>query len=210
MSDMHGACSEVVQKFIRNGTIDKDTVVICTGDMGGADGKLGGLLDPTEQYQTIRAACKAFYFVQGNHDVNQGKIHRDWLNDDGTICYLHRRCVDTCLGRMGGVSGITIRDKEKEDPECHKYLPETYERFLHKEVMQNRPSIVLTHMPPKKSLGVKLHLFGHAAPPADGSRIGGTPESTTVNMDNAIFIWERRESRDHAVSKIASGSNVSS
>uniref|UniRef100_A0A6C0J5D4 Calcineurin-like phosphoesterase domain-containing protein n=1 Tax=viral metagenome TaxID=1070528 RepID=A0A6C0J5D4_9ZZZZ len=41
MSDIHGTTSEVIMSLIKRKIIDKDTIVICTGDMGGTNQKNG-------------------------------------------------------------------------------------------------------------------------------------------------------------------------
>lgn len=187
MSDIHGATTEVVHSLIhKRKIIDKDTIVICTGDMGGADGKMGGLLDPTKDYCAIKDACRAFYFVQGNHDLDVSAVHNTWTNEDGTPCYLHRKVVDTAIGRIGGVSGIIVAKGKVAIERAHIYTEEDYDAML-QEVLQQKPEILLTHTPLESNLGVSRHLFGHAH---FEEYIGlGEDGSLSLNMDRRIFVW---------------------
>jgi len=57
MSDIHGATHEVVHSLIKRGVIDKNTVVICTGDMGGENGNMGGVIDPTPDYIALHPSA---------------------------------------------------------------------------------------------------------------------------------------------------------
>lgn len=190
MSDIHGATHEVVASLIKRGIIDKDTVVICTGDMGGADGKMGGVLDPTPDYLDLRKAAAAFYFVQGNHDADQTAVHRYWRNADRTPCYLHRRVVQTTLGlgTIGGVSGI-IAGRKEPDPSCHIYEKPAYDGFL-RSVMEKRPEVLLTHTPlDGRDLDCRVHLFGHAHA-HENHAVVDDQGRLKLNMDCRIFVWE--------------------
>jgi predicted phosphodiesterase len=183
MSDMHGAAPAVIQTLIQRNLIDKDTIVICTGDMGGKNGKLGGLLDPTTEYECIRQHCLAFYFVQGNHDVNVPD-HAKFVNGDGTPCYLHGKTI-TCLWlgcTMAGVSGIWT---DHPDESSHKYSRDKYESLMNARI-KTMPDVLLTHQPPINTTA-KIHLFGHAH--AD-DYVTTTDSSLKLNMDGRVFIWQ--------------------
>lgn len=186
MSDIHGATSEVVHSLIKRRIIDQDTIVICTGDMGGENGKKGGLLDPTPDYIKIRDVASAFYFVQGNHDLDREGLHSTWINKDGTPCYLHRKVVKTPLGRIGGVSGIVAYDGREPDSDAHIYSKEEYEEML-SEVLDQQPDVLLTHTPLEKDALSCIHLFGHA----HFKEYIGTSDTgaLSLNMDSRIFVW---------------------
>lgn len=189
MSDIHGATHEVVHSLIKRGLIDKDTVVICTGDMGGENGNMGGVIDPTPDYITLQETCAAFYFVQGNHDCDKMDMHRYWRNPDNTPCYVHRRVVQTTLGlgTIGGVSGI-IAGPKGPNPDAHIYDNDMYQGWL-RSVMAKRPDVLLTHTPLQHEQDCRVHLYGHAHAWDGYARVDDRGR-LRLNMDCRIFVWE--------------------
>lgn len=193
MSDIHGATHDAVAKLFKLNLIDKATVVITTGDMGGENEKMGGLIDPTADYQVIRQACLAFYFVQGNHDVAVAS-HDDWRNMDGSPCYLdgrviHSKALNTT---MGGVSGIATDIEANFRPDSHIYSSSDYHSRLERVVQQN-PNVLLTHQPPNKEQPylAPVHLFGHKhVSDSDFIEIEQTSGHLKLNMDGRIIVWE--------------------
>lgn len=183
MSDMHSATSEVIDKLVKSKTIDKNTIVICTGDMAG-NNKMGGDADALPDYVRLRDAAQALYLVQGNHDIyNADVMHL--INDDGTWCCVDQRAVDTPLGRIAGVNGIMT--DTRPTMERHKYPKIEYMKRL-KHTLALKPDILLTHTPLTDiPYNVPIHLFGHAHmdPYIDLSHNG-----LRLNMDGRIFLFQ--------------------
>ena len=142
MSDIHSVTSAVVDKLIQRRLVDKDTVVVCTGDMAGT-GRMGSNADSFADYVRLRDAARALYLVQGNHDTLNPAVE-ELANADGSWCSVHRRVVDTPLGRVAGLHGI-INDA-KPDPAFHVHTSEAYLGSL-AAVLALRPDVLLTHTP---------------------------------------------------------------
>lgn len=154
MSDIHSITPKVIDDLIKSKKIDKDTIVITTGDMAG-NGKMGGDADPYNDYLKINQHAGLFYFVQGNHDTYNPKC-KDLVNSDGTYCCVEGRLQNTPLGTISGVNGIeTIEKKVNKDK--HKYDSELYNKRL-RFTLKGKPDILLTHQPIEKDLLKKYHL----------------------------------------------------
>lgn len=181
MSDMHGACPNVVTKLIKRGL--SDTVVICTGDMAG-NGSKGGNSDPYPQYVRLRDAARALYLVQGNHDA-YSKETLALRNDDGTPCCVDGRVVATPIGLVGGVSGIV---SDHPNPALHKLPANEFDVRL-AAVVAKCPDVLLTHTPLEEYYAVPIHLYGHA--PVTPYAQFPAPDRVTLCMDNRIFWFAR-------------------
>jgi Icc protein len=187
MSDLHSATPKIIEDLLSKGIITKTTVVLSCGDMAG-NGKFGDDSDPTESYKVISANARAFYFVQGNHDLPNPEAMA-LRNDDGTPCAVHGICVDTIIGRIGGVNGI-IGDPYRNERYDHK----TYSRLL-KDVIAQQPDILLTHQPPtvaatesEVSYGpqrVPVHVCGHY--PYEGDFMVHSQYGLVLNCDSRIL-----------------------
>jgi predicted MPP superfamily phosphohydrolase len=183
MSDMHTATGDVIDDLIKKKTINKNTIVITTGDMSG-NGKMGGDSDPYDDYVKIQQSAGYFYFVQGNHDILNEKC-KDIINDDGSFCMVDGRVVNSPLGTIGGINGIET-DDSKVDHNIHKYSRKTYQKKL-EFALNTRPDILLTHQPIQKSrikILPKYHLCGHQ--PIEPYFVIDD-DYTMINLDNKIM-----------------------
>jgi predicted MPP superfamily phosphohydrolase len=183
MSDMHTATSDVFDDMIKKKIIDKNTIVITTGDMSG-NGKMGGDSDPYDDYVKIQQNAKCFYFVQGNHDILNKKCE-ELVNDDGSHCMVDGRLVNSPLGTIGGINGIETNDS-KVDHNKHKYSTKTYQKKL-EFALNSRPDILLTHQPINKNrltILPKYHLCGHQ--PIEPCFVINS-DYTMINLDNKIM-----------------------
>jgi len=184
MSDIHSMSVEYVTKLVKSKHINKNTIVIMTGDMAGT-GRSGaaGDYDPYEMYQYVLPKCHLLYLVQGNHDIYNSKVN-DMVNTDGTHCCVDNSIVNTILGTIGGVNGIIT---EEANHERHKYTEKEYMK-KYEYVKRLNPDIMLTHQPVKDDMVfAKLHLFGHAHAKKHYYEHNG---STCVNMDSRILIMK--------------------
>jgi predicted MPP superfamily phosphohydrolase len=162
MSDIHSITSFVIDDMIKKKRINKETIVITTGDMAG-DGSTGGNGDPYDDYIKILDASLAFYFVQGNHDYKNKKCKK-LINKDGSKCCVEGFLQDTMIGTITGINGIEVKD-EDVNKKLHKYSSDEYQKKL-EYVLSLKPDILLTHQPiNKKRLNEiylpKIHLCGH-------------------------------------------------
>ena len=186
MSDLHTATPRIIEDLVHKGIITGETVVLSCGDMAG-NGKFGGDADPTEAYKVICANARAFYFVQGNHDLPNPEANA-LRNGDGTLCAVHGVCVDTIIGRIGGVNGV-IGDPVRNE----RHDARTYNRML-KDVIAQRPDILLTHQPPNIGAdrhegygpqNVPIHVCGHYA--YEGDFMVRTEYGWILNCDSRIL-----------------------
>lgn len=198
MSDLHGATTVAVNRLIRRGIIDDETIVLCTGDMTG-NGRMGADGDPYDDYVRLRDAARALYLVQGNHD-RESQAVLTMCNSDGRPCCVHRRAVSTPLGRITGVSGIMAGDGSQgtggqADPTLHKYPADIYMRWV-RQAAALRPDVLLTHMPLSATAqqeairSVPIHLFGHAHVDEGYASVPEWGQGLRLNMDSRIFVFE--------------------
>jgi predicted MPP superfamily phosphohydrolase len=162
MSDLHSATPNIIDDLILTKKINKNTIVISTGDMAG-NGKMGGDGDPYNEYLKISENAKSFYFVQGNHDIFNKKC-KELKNDDGTFCHVEGLIQNTPIGTITGLNGVETHDC-RVNKKIHKYSEKIYEKRL-KFLLNQKPDILLTHQPiEKKRLSKyhlpKYHLCGH-------------------------------------------------
>lgn len=163
MSDIHSATDYVVSDMVKKGIIDKYVVVLSCGDMAGNSTKLGTNVDPYQSYLSIRNAAKAFYFVQGNHDIYSDQSQQ-LCNDDGTRCCVDQLVQNTVIGKIGGVSGIEA--KKEPEPNRHIYDSLVYTRRFNK-MIRCSPDILMTHQHyplASTDMGISnihIHLCGH-------------------------------------------------
>jgi len=186
MSDLHTATTYIIDDLIKKKKIDKNVIVISTGDMAG-NGKMGGDADPYDDYVKINKHAKLFYFVQGNHDVFNQKC-KELKNDDGTYCCVEGRVQNTPFGTISGINGIeTSANKVKVLK--HKYSSEIYNKRLKFSLMTFEPDIFLTHQPIKKDILEKYHLpkyhlCGHYHME---DYFQTDDDHTMINLDNRIL-----------------------
>lgn len=183
MSDIHSVTSQVVDSLIKKGNIDSSTIVICTGDMAG-NGRSGpsGDCNPYDDYVKILKAARAFYFVQGNHDIYDERALK-LMNSDGTPCCVHGRAIKTPIGVISGLNGIT---NEVEIKERHKYTNDKYKNWV-KQIRKMGPiDIFLTHQPFQDNPIAPLHLFGHAHAKKFYTYNG---QSLMLNLDSRLVLF---------------------
>lgn len=184
MSDIHSATTRVINDLIKKKIINKNTIVLTTGDMAG-DGKMGGYGDPYNDYVNILENSYRFYFVQGNHDIKNDKCY-NLVNDDGTKCMLDNIIENTCIGKIGGVNGIGTLPK-RVDHNKHKYMYDDYYKKIN-DITSEKLDILLTHQPiNKKTFKYTiplLHICGHA--PIE-PYIQCDEDYTMINLDGRIF-----------------------
>jgi predicted MPP superfamily phosphohydrolase len=185
MSDIHSMTADVVDWLISTRRITPQTVVITTGDMAG-NGRLGEDGDPLQQYIRLRDAALALYFVQGNHDdFNPQALAL--RNSDGTPCCVDGDVIQTPLGAIGGVNGITVLDEHVE-PAKHKLSAVDY-NAQYRRVLSMGPTIMLTHQPVEREdmAANCIHLFGHA----HHDNYADYDETTlSLNMDGRVFQFD--------------------
>jgi len=81
-SDLHQHTLEVVKKLCSYVDLSK-FIVLTVGDMAGTS-IAGSDGDPTEAYQMLAEHAKAFYFVQGNHDLpSLDRLEKTLVNNIG-------------------------------------------------------------------------------------------------------------------------------
>lgn len=144
MSDLHSLTDFVIDDLIKKKIINSNTIVITLGDMSGESKKIGGNGDPYISYKKILENSNKFYFVQGNHDINDCKFNL-LLNDDLTPCAIDLIVVNTPIGKIAGINGISVNDNNI-DNKYHKYSFAEYNKKLEK-ILELNPDIILSHQP---------------------------------------------------------------
>lgn len=185
MSDLHTATTEIIDDMIKKKRINKNTIIITTGDMAG-NGKMGGDADPYDDYLKIHKHAKLFYFVQGNHDLFNEKC-KELINDDGTICGVDGIVQDTLLGTISGINGIETKDT-KANKLKHKFSHKVYHKKLKFVLSKYNPDILLTHQPIDKEILVKYHLPKyHLCGHHHIDDFFQTNDYTMINLDGRIM-----------------------
>lgn len=185
MSDMHSVTNPVVTQLIRKKHINKNTVVILTGDMAG-NGRSGapGDENPYDSYVEILKHAHSLYFVQGNHDIYDPKALYELHNEDGTPCCVHNTVVQTPIGTIAGVNGIITPNA---DESRHKYTEKQYNSWISKFTKRKDIDIFLTHMPIRReNVFAKVHMYGHAH--ADKYYYTHN-DSLCLNMDSRVIMF---------------------
>ena len=178
MSDLHSLTDFIIDDLIKKKKIDKNTIVISTGDMAG-NNKIGGDGSPYESYLKILKHCNKFDFVNGNHDIYNEK-YIDIKNDDNTNCMVDMIIVNTIIGKISGLNGIEVSD-DMVNHHLYKYSSDEYNKKLN-IVYAMEPDIILTHQP-LKNIIKGINMCGHY-------HIDPHIQSNQINMDNKILIFE--------------------
>lgn len=184
MSDIHSVTTKTIDSMIKKKVINKNVIVITTGDMAGT-GKSGpaGDANPYDDYVKILKHCYRFYFVQGNHDIYDKRVF-ELVNTDGVPCYVHNQVVQTPIGTIAGVSGIVVPD-DKVDKSRHKYSNLDYSKWITNLKKQGNIDVMLTHMPPADdALFVPIHMFGHCH---EKQYYYHRSDSLCLNMDSRVI-----------------------
>lgn len=161
-SDLHTATGDIMKDLIKKKIINKNTIVISTGDMAG-NGTFGGNGDPYKDYVNIKNNCHSFFFIQGNHDYKNDNC-KNLQNSDGTFCHVDDRVENSIIGLIGGIDGIMV-DECREDKNKHKFREIDYSNKL-RYILKKKPDILLSHQPIEKRILEKVylpkfHLCGH-------------------------------------------------
>lgn len=190
MSDLHSLTEYIIDDLIKKKIINSNTIVISTGDMSG-NNKIGGNGDPYNTYKKILTNTGKFYFVQGNHDIYNEKCI-ELKNNDNSSCMVDSIIVDTPIGKIAGINGISV-DNNNEDYNYHKYSHKEYNEKLLK-ILEFNPDIILSHQPIQEIPGinfqnynVKYYISGHYK---IEPFIQINTNFSFINIDNKILIFE--------------------
>lgn len=141
-SDLHDKSKNIFTKLNQLNMLTPTTLLIMCGDMAG-DGTKGSDGDPYPVYKKLSEIVGELYFVQGNHDIYNNKSF-ELCNKNGNPCCVDNICVDTIIGRIGGVNGII----GKNNLSRHKYREEEYFSKI-SNILSQQPDILLTHEAPE-------------------------------------------------------------
>ena len=187
MSDLHSLADFIIDDLIKKKKIDKNTIVISTGDMSG-NNKIGGNGDPYNTYKKILDNSGKFYFVQGNHDAHNDKCY-ELKNNDDTPCLVNMIMINNPIGKIAGINGIEV-DDDNVNHNFHKYSNKEYNERLTK-VLELEPDIILSHQPITNinfdKYNVKYYICGHYK---IEPFIEIKNNISFINLDNKVLIFE--------------------
>ncbi len=196
MSDLHSEALRTVQQ-LQNLVKLKDYIVLSVGDMAGTS--IAGVdADPTQVYEFLAKEARAFYFVQGNHDIPDPNGRESQLtNADNSKCWISNgQIVNTPIGKIGGINGIISNKK-------HPYkLPENVFYGIVKSTLKQLPDIFLSHETPQIPGNIGqyaffkiiehytplIHIFGHCHHGKFHTLHDGT---NFINADARVLIISR-------------------
>jgi len=188
MSDLHSLTDFIIDDLVKKKIINSNTIVITLGDMSGESKKIGGNGDPYDSYKKILENSNKFYFVQGNHDINNDKFNL-LINDDLTPCMVDSIMVNTSIGKIAGINGIEVDDNEVNH-NYHKYSSDEYKNKLLK-ILELNPDIILSHQPISgieySKYKIKYYMSGHYK---IEPFLQINENFAFINLDNKILIFE--------------------